>query len=187
MIELLLIAVGLSMDAFAVSVSKGLCMDKINYSQGLKISTSFGLFQAIMPLIGWFLGLSFYNVIHSFDYLIGFALLNFIGIKMILEAKKTDDNNEGCKLLTIKELFILGFATSIDALAVGITFSFIPDTNILFSCLIIGITTFILSFLGMIIGQKYGNILGKKAHVLGGIILMLIGLKMLFEHYNYFM
>ena len=182
-IELFLIAISLSMDAFAVAICKGLNMRKLNYTHTFIIATFFGGFQGLMPLIGWFLGKQFAQYITNFDHWIAFILLAFIGGQMIHEALKKD--NEKCDInenLNIKELFILAIATSIDALAVGITFALIPNTNILTSITLIGIITFVLSIIGVFIGNKFGSKFKSKAELAGGIILILIGSKILFEH-----
>ena len=184
-IELFLIGVGLSMDAFAVSVCEGLNMrEKLNIKHAGIIALFFGGFQAIMPLIGYFLGVNFESLIKSFDHWIAFVLLGFIGGKMIWEAvtekdEENEDNADGS--LNIKELFMLAVATSIDALAVGITFAFL-SVNIWSSVSIIGVTTFILAFIGVIIGNKFGSKYKNKAEIAGGAILILIGTKILLEH-----
>lgn len=218
-IELILIAIGLSMDAFAVSVCKGLKMRKIDYKQTVIIALFFGGFQALMPLLGWFLGKQFEHLITSIDHWVAFALLAFIGGKMIYDAVKPEKENKTCECgcdkpatnnesqiiedspknedcqqeavspnktvanpkLDIKELFLMAVATSIDALAVGITFAFFK-LNILPTVSIIGCTTFIIAFVGVIIGNKFGSKFEKKAELAGGIILVLIGLKILIEH-----
>lgn len=182
-IELFLIGVGLSMDAFAVSVCKGLNMrDKINYKHAGLIALFFGGFQALMPIVGYFLGVNFESLIKSFDHWIAFVLLAFLGGRMIYEAVTEKDNEEETDgSLKIKELFMLAVATSIDALAVGITFAFL-SVNIWSSVSIIGVTTFILAFAGVIIGNKFGSRYKNKAEIAGGIILILIGTKILLEH-----
>lgn len=183
LIELFLIAVGLSMDAFAVAVCKGLKMRKINYNHTLIIAAFFGGFQAIMPLIGWILGKQFEQYIVSFDHWIAFVLLSFIGGQMIVESlKKEEEDAKIDDSLNIRELFMLAIATSIDALAVGITFALIPNTNIWMSITLIGITTFVLSIIGVFIGNRFGVRYKSKAELAGGIILILIGAKILFEH-----
>jgi len=185
-IELFLIAVSLSMDAFAVAICKGLNMRKLNYKHTFIIATFFGGFQGLMPLIGWYLGNQFRQYITNFDHWIAFILLAFIGGQMIHESLKKD--NEKCDIndnLDIKELFILAIATSIDALAVGITFALIPNTNILTSILLIGIITFVLSVIGVFIGNKFGARFKSKAEFAGGFILILIGAKILFEHLGF--
>ncbi|MBR6524218.1 MAG: manganese efflux pump [Clostridia bacterium] len=183
-IEVLLIGIGLSADAFAVAVCKGLNMRKINYTHALIIALFFGGFQALMPLIGWILGSSFRIYIENFDHWIAFVLLAFIGGKMIVEALKNED--EGCcscEKLDIKELFVMAVATSIDALAVGITFALVLEKGAIWGAIsIIGLTTFVLSAIGVVIGNKFGAKYKSKAELAGGIILVLIGLKILLEH-----
>ena len=181
-LELILIAVGLSMDAFAVAVCKGLNMRKLDLKHGFIISLFFGVFQGLMPLIGWFLGSRFASYIENLDHWIAFVLLIFIGGKMLYEAIK-GEGECNCKtfILDVKELFILAVATSIDALAVGISFAFF-DINIYTSVLTIAIITLCLSFLGVIIGNKFGSRYEKKAEIAGGIILIFIGFKILIEH-----
>lgn len=183
--ELFLIGVGLSMDAFAVSVCKGLNMrEKINYKHAFIIALFFGGFQALMPAIGYFLGRNFEKYITAFDHWIAFGLLAFIGIKMIIDAVKEwncEDKAEDSDRLDIKELFMLAVATSIDALAVGITFAFL-QVSIGAAVSIIGVTTFVLSIVGVVIGNKFGSRYKSKAELAGGIILVLIGLKILLEH-----
>lgn len=183
-IELFLIGVGLSMDAFAVSVCKGLAMKKVNKKQAVVIGLYFGGFQALMPLIGWFLGIRFQKYITSIDHWIAFILLVFIGGKMILEAVRDPDVQEIKEKdlpLDHKEMLMLAVATSIDALAVGITFAFL-ETPIVEAIVIIGCTTFALSVLGVVVGNFFGTRYKKKAEIAGGIILVLIGLKILLEH-----
>lgn len=183
--ELFLIGVGLSMDAFAVSVCKGLNMrEKINYKHAFIIALFFGGFQALMPAIGYFLGRNFEKYITAFDHWIAFGLLAFIGIKMMIDAVKEwrcEDKAEDSDRLDIKELFMLAVATSIDALAVGITFAFL-QVSIGAAVSIIGVTTFVLSIVGVVIGNKFGSKYKSKAELAGGIILVLIGLKILLEH-----
>lgn len=183
-IELFLIGVGLSMDAFAVSICKGLGMEKINKKQAFTIGLYFGGFQALMPLIGWFLGIRFQQYITSIDHWIAFILLVCIGGKMVVEAVR-DKHDEVIEKkdqpLNHKEMFLLAVATSIDALAVGITFAFL-DTPIIEAIVIIGCTTFVLSIVGVIVGNFFGTRYKKKAEIIGGIILILIGLKILLEH-----
>lgn len=180
--ELFLIAVGLSMDAFAVAVCKGLHMPRLNVRQGLLIALFFGVFQAAMPLLGWFLGQQFAERISAFDHWIAFLLLAFIGGKMIVEALKKDAEAEAAaSKFDLAELLILSVATSIDALAVGITFAFL-NVSILPSVCLVGVTTFLLSFAGVVIGHKFGAKYQSKAELLGGVILVLIGAKILLEH-----
>jgi len=197
-IELLLIGAGLSMDAFAVAVCKGLNMRKINCSHSVIIALFFGGFQAVMPLIGWLLGRNFERYIVSFDHWVAFVLLAFIGGKMIFESLKKEPEPEireacpgagGCPgageartdKLDLKELFVMAVATSIDALAVGITFAFLR-VNILSAVSLIGVITFVLSLIGIVIGNKFGSKYEKKAELAGGVTLVLIGVKILIEH-----
>lgn len=180
-----LTGIGLSMDAFAVAICKGLKMQKLNYKQMGLIALFFGGFQALMPLIGWLLGNSFKDYIESFDHWVAFGLLLFIGGKMAIEAFKKDDDECCCGCFDIKELLIMAIATSIDALAVGIAFAIDGiDTlpQILLSILIIGLTTFVLSAFGVLLGHKFGAVYKSKAELAGGIILILIGTKILLEH-----
>lgn len=182
-IELLLIGVGLSMDAFAVSVCKGLNMRKVNKLHCFVIALFFGGFQAIMPLIGWMLGRQFEQYITAVDHWIAFVLLAFLGIKMILDTCKVEEE-EICKTessLNLKELFVMAVATSIDALAVGITFAFLK-VNIVLAISIIGCTTFVLCIGGVFVGNIFGSRYKNKAEIAGGVILVLIGVKILVEH-----
>lgn len=182
---LLLMGAGLSMDAFAVSICKGLSMRKVNKKQSLVIGLFFGGFQALMPFIGWLLGSRFEQYITSIDHWIAFILLGFIGGKMVVEAiREKDEAVEVRKMdppLDFKEMFILAIATSIDALAVGITFAFL-QVPIVEAVSIIGITTFVISVIGVYVGNFFGNRYKKKAELAGGIILILIGVKILLEH-----
>ena len=182
---LLLMGVGLAMDAFAVSICKGLSMRKVNKKQCLVIGLFFGGFQALMPFIGWVLGSQFEQYITSIDHWIAFILLGFIGGKMVVEAiREKDEAVEVGKMdppLDLKEMFILAIATSIDALAVGITFAFL-QVPIVEAISIIGITTFVISVIGVYVGNFFGNRYKKKAELAGGMILILIGLKILLEH-----
>lgn len=181
--ELLLTAIGLSMDAFAVAMCKGLNMQKLNGKHAVVIGLFFGGFQALMPLIGYLLGTQFAHLIENVDHWVVFALLAFIGIRMIIEAARGGEEEDcGCdEKLDVKELTVLAFATSVDALAVGISFAFL-DVDIVPSVLTIGVTTFLLSILGVAIGCKFGAKYRAKATLTGGIILVLIGVKILLEH-----
>lgn len=182
--ELFLIAVALSMDAFAVATCKGLCMKRLNVKHAAVIALFFGGFQAVMPLIGWFLGTQFERLITPVDHWVAFGLLAYIGGKMLWDALHPSEDNANCDLdekLDIKELFILAVATSIDALAVGITFA-VLKTDIAPAILLIGSVTFLLSFLGVCIGFKFGNRFETKAEIAGGVVLILIGVKILLEH-----
>lgn len=177
-IEILLIAVGLAMDAFAVSICKGLSMKKLNYKT-LIIGLYFGLFQALMPLIGYLLGTSFESLITKIDHWIAFALLSIIGINMIVEIFEKEEEKDD--KVNFKTMIPLAIATSIDALAIGITLAFL-NTNIILPVIIIGLVTLILSIIGVIIGYKFGHKFEKQSQIIGGIILIVIGLKILLEH-----
>ena len=182
-IEFLLIGVGLAMDAFAVSICKGLCMKKVNKKQAFIIALFFGAFQALMPFIGWALGTQFEQYIVNFDHWIAFVLLVFIGGQMIKEALGEEEEIV-CPTepkLDLKELFMLAIATSIDALAVGVTFAFLRYP-IVEAISIIGVVTFIICIAGVYIGNYFGTKYKKKAEMAGGIILILIGVKILLEH-----
>ncbi|MBR4096457.1 MAG: manganese efflux pump [Oscillospiraceae bacterium] len=182
-LEIFLIGIGLSADAFSVAVCKGLNMCRLNLKHGYIIALFFGGFQAVMPLIGYLLGTNFASYIEQFDHWIAFVLLSFIGGKMAIEAirDKDEDEEEKTDVLKIGELTVMAIATSIDALAVGITFAFLK-VNILLSVLLIGVTTFALSLGGVLIGNKFGAKYKSKAELAGGIILVLIGVKILLEH-----
>ena len=179
-IELIVLSVGLAMDAFAVAVCKGLSMTKMKWENACIVGMYFGGFQALMPLIGYLLGISFQNQIVSIDHWIAFILLGAIGINMIKEAisKDSEKQNDSIKF---KDMLILAVATSIDALAVGITFAFLK-VNIWISITLIGIITFVISILGVKIGNIFGDKYEKKAEFAGGLILILLGVKILLEH-----
>jgi putative Mn2+ efflux pump MntP len=180
--ELVLIALGLSMDAFAVSLCRGFSMTKLNLRNTAVIALFFGGFQAIMPLMGWLLGRQFEGYITNIDHWIAFVLLSFIGGKMIYEVLKKDAcPDEDGDALKIKQLLLLAIATSIDALAVGITFAFLK-VSILPAASLIGVITYVLTFAGVCIGHQFGSRLKSKAELAGGIVLILIGLKILLEH-----
>lgn len=182
LIEIFLIAVSLAMDAFAVSLCRGLCMRKINYKHALIIAGLFGGFQAAMPLLGWALGKQFKSYIVDIDHWIAFGLLLIIGGKMIWDTFEKDDGDKPlAEGLRIKELLLMAVATSIDALAVGITFAFL-GTNIWIPVTIIGVLTFAICFAGVIVGNKFGAKYKKKAQFAGGFVLILIGLKILLQH-----
>ena len=182
--ELLLIAVGLSMDAFAVSVCKGLSLRQVQWRHMITAGLWFGVFQAAMPLLGYLLGINFRSFIESIDHWIAFTLLALIGFNMIREALSEDDENdenENSASFGYKVMLPLAVATSIDAFAVGITFSFLNEA-IIPAVLTIGATTFLFSAAGVIIGNVFGTRFRSKAEIAGGIVLILIGLKILLEH-----
>ncbi|MEG1458149.1 MAG: manganese efflux pump MntP family protein [Acetivibrio sp.] len=181
LLQLILIAVGLAMDAFAVSICKGLQMKRVDYKYAVLIAAFFGVFQAGMPWIGWVLGRQFEKYITNVDHWIAFILLVFIGGKMIIEAFKTGEEDAGDVKYDLKEILVLALATSIDALAIGITFAFL-QMKILVPMLLIGIITFFLSIIGVLVGNRFGTKYKSKAELAGGIILILIGLKIVLEH-----
>ena len=184
-IELFLLGVGLSMDAFAVSVCKGLGMRKLNKKQALIIGLYFGGFQALMPFVGWLLGSQFQKYITSIDHWIAFILLGFIGGKMMIEAVREWNEEEVVDVMDApidhKNMLVLAVATSIDALTVGITFAFL-GTPIVEAITIIGITTMVISIAGVVVGNFFGSRYKSKAEFIGGLILVLLGLKLLLEH-----
>ncbi len=181
LLELFLLAVGLSMDAFAVSVCKGLSTQKLQVKHYLIIGAWFGGFQALMPLIGYFLGSTFEKYITSVDHWVAFVLLALIGGNMLREGFSKEEENVNPSF-SFKTMIVLAVATSIDALAVGITFALLPDVNIVAAVSFIGATTFILSAIGLKVGNIFGTKYKSKAEIAGGIILILIGLKILLEH-----
>lgn len=180
--ELLLLSIGLGMDAFAVSVCKGISMKKMDWKKACIVGLYFGGFQALMPVIGYFFGTSFQSIITNIDHWVAFVLLGIIGGKMIQEAfQKDNDEEEYSSDVSVKTMLILSVATSIDALAVGITFAFL-NVNLLLAITFIGLITFLLSVVGTKIGNRFGDKYKGKAEFIGGIILILIGFKILFEH-----
>ena len=198
LISIFLTGIGLAMDAVAVSIAKGMTLRKNLLKNAIKMGLFFGVFQAIMPFIGWFAGIYFKDYIEAFDHWIAFILLSIIGGKMIyesIEARKeekelsekelvdeiTVDEEKECDELNNKNLTILAIATSIDALAVGVSFAFL-NVSIVKAMIIIGGTTFVLCIIAALIGKKLGGVFQKYAEVVGGLILILIGLKILLEH-----
>ncbi len=179
LLELIFIAVGLSMDAFAVAVSRGLCVREHQWRNALVTGVYFGVFQAAMPLVGYFVGRYFKDAIASWDHWIAFGLLVIIGLNMLREAFRSDDKPDPA--YGFKKMVLLSLATSIDALAVGVTFGFL-QVNILPAVLLIGTITFAISVAGVKIGCVFGSRFKSKAEIAGGIILILIGTKILLEH-----
>ena len=178
--ELIILAVGLSMDAFAVSICKGLSVRKLEIKHMALAGTWFGGFQALMPLIGYLLGSTFASYVQKFDHWIALILLAFIGLSMIKEAFGEDEEEVGDSF-GAKTMFLMAVATSIDALAVGVTFAFL-NVNVIFAVFTIGITTFIFSAAGIKIGNVFGLRFKSKAELAGGAILVLLGLKIFVEH-----
>ena len=187
---LLAMGVALSMDAFSVSICKGLATKKFSFKTALLCGLWFGGFQALMPLIGYFLGAQFEHLITSFDHWIAFGLLLIIGVNMIREALSEDESTDNgqqateecsCSCTGFKTMLMMAIATSIDALAVGVTFAFMK-VNIWFSVMIIGVITFVFSFVGVKIGNIFGSRYSKAAEITGGVILIGLGVKILLEH-----
>ena len=181
MITITFVAFGLAMDAFAVSVSSGITIRSLKIDQALRIALFFGSFQAIMPVIGWLAGLSLRDYISDFDHWIAFGLLSFIGCKMIYEAFEMEAEHKEVNPLNVYVLLMLSVATSIDALAVGVSFAFLK-ISIATPVLVIGIVTFLLSYLGVSVGNRLGHFFEKKIEILGGLILIGIGVKILVDH-----
>jgi putative Mn2+ efflux pump MntP len=180
MITILFIAFGLAMDAFAVSITNGITIKHQRINNALKIGIFFGSFQALMPLIGWLAGLRLRDFISGFDHWVAFGLLSLIGGKMIYESTKIGDDKE-IRSLNLFVLLLLSIATSIDALAVGLSFAFLK-ISIATPIIVIGIVTFMLSFLGVLVGNRLGHFFEKKMEIVGGLILIGIGIKILIEH-----
>ncbi len=180
-LEVMLIAVGLAMDSFAVSITSGTTMKDPHINNALKIAMFFGLFQAGMPIIGWLAGLSVIELISGIDHWIAFGLLGLIGCRMIYESIKTETKKTEINYLSVHVLLMLSVATSIDALAVGLSFAFLR-ISIATPIVVIGIVTFLLSFLGVFAGNRFEKFFGKRIKTVGGLILIGIGMKILLEH-----
>lgn len=183
-LTILCIGIALSMDAFSVSICKGLATKKFSIKTAIICGIWFGGFQALMPLIGYFLGAQFEHLIKTIDHWIAFALLLLIGLNMIREALTENETCPADSTTGVKTMFLLAIATSIDALAVGVSFAFLGNVRIFISILVIGITTFIFSFGGVAIGNFFGSRYSKPAEITGGVILVLLGTKILLEHLN---
>ncbi|MBQ3773277.1 MAG: manganese efflux pump [Pseudobutyrivibrio sp.] len=185
-LDIFLLGVGLSMDAFAVAICKGLAMKKVNKKQMILIALFFGGFQALMPLVGWIVGSTFAKKIAAFDHWIAFVLLALIGGNMAIDAIKEWNQEDKVEIIDppidFKELTLLAIATSIDALACGVTFSFYENFNIIKAISIIGVTTFVISAGGVYVGNIFGDKYKAKAQLVGGIILIFLGIKILLEH-----
>jgi len=180
--DLLLISIGLAMDAFAVSLTTGFVINKNFVGNAFKIGISFGFFQFIMPIIGWLACIRFRSYIENTDHWIAFGLLTFIGVKMLYDGLHSKKENNTLKNdLSYKTLLVLSIATSIDALAVGVSLATI-DENIINAAVMIGITAFLLSIMGVFLGRKFGSLFKNKAEIAGGLILIIIGIKILVEH-----
>ena len=179
-LALLLLSIGLSFDTFAVSVGCGIIEKKLKFLQSARIALFFAVFQAVMPLLGWLIGYSVKDYIEPVDHWIAFGLLTIIGGKMILESLKAKEE-KSIDPKNLKVILLLSLATTIDAFVVGITFAFL-NVNLLFSSFIIGTVTFIAAMLGMLFGKNVGSQLGQKMEILGGLILISLGIKIIFEH-----
>lgn len=180
-LELFILAIGLSMDACAVSICKGLACKKVGLKYMCLAGLWFGGFQALMPLIGYLLGKSFEKYVTAVDHWIAFVLLGAIGLNMIKEAFSKEENSADCDF-SFKTMFLMAIATSIDALAVGITFALLPRVNILAAVSFIGVITFVLSAVGVKLGAMFGAKYKSKAEFAGGAILIVLGIKILIEH-----
>ncbi|SDC07339.1 manganese efflux pump MntP [Williamwhitmania taraxaci] len=179
---LLAIAIGLSFDTFAVSVSTGIVVCHIRFWQAVRVALILALFQGAMPVIGWLFGLQVAEMMSDYDHWLAFVMLTILGMKMIWESfQKEETNGKKCNPLKLSIVVGMAIATSIDALVVGVSFAFL-QMNILWAALVIGAVTFMAAMLGMLFGKKIGNKLGKKMEIIGGVMLIAIGLKILLEH-----
>lgn len=187
-VSIVLIAFGLSMDSFAISVSSGLILPEIRFKKAIIIAFSLAFFQGIMPLLGWLAGFGFQEYVKPVDHWVAFILLAFLGLKMIRESTKKEEDRTSTNPLEAKVLVTMSLATSIDALIVGMSLAFVQSSDvsiwrkILIPVLIIGTITFIVSMLGILFGKKVGNRFGKRMEMLGGVVLLFIGLRILIEH-----
>jgi manganese efflux pump family protein len=180
-LDIILIGIGLAMDCFAVSICYGFLSKKLRWKLVLRMALFFGGFQALMPVVGWLLGLTMKDFISQIDHWIAFGLLGFIGLKMIVEAIRKKEGAPCIQFDRIMVLLGLALATSIDALIVGLSFAFL-HTKIILATTIIGFTSFVFTLAGIYLGKRYGAVLGKRAEIAGGIVLIGIGIKILIEH-----
>lgn len=183
-IEIFFIAIGLAMDAFAVAISRGVVLDKVDYKVALKFGAYFGGFQMLMPFIGWIFGKSFAIYLYNISHWVAMILLCFIGLNMLYEAIKRDENLiyiDDKNILKPLNMLTLAIATSIDAMAVGVGFAVMYD-KIVIAALVIGAVAFVMSYLGVKIGKRLGKLFKKSAEIIGAIILIIIGIKIFFEH-----
>lgn len=178
--EIVSIAIGLSMDAFAVAICKGLATKRFTFGRMVSVGLWFGIFQALMPAVGFLLGTSFEKYIKSIDHWVAFVLLGIIGFNMIRESRSCED--ECCDDMSFKTMLLLAVATSIDALAVGISFAFLGLESIVSPVALIGVITLVLSAVGFAIGNRFGTKYKSRAELFGGVVLILMGLKILLEH-----
>lgn len=180
MFEIFLIAVGLATDAFAVSVAKGPCIGPSEQYKKIVLPFLFGLFQMLMPLIGWLVGSRFAALINAYDHWIIFAILGYLGLAMIRGARKHSDD-DFCLFISWREMMMLALATSIDALAIGLTLAFL-EINVTWAATLIGIITFIISLMGIFLGRQLAKLLTGKVELFGGVVLIGIGIKILLQH-----
>ncbi len=181
LVAVVIIAIGLSMDAFSVSIVSGLIYRQLGIRHALRMAIFFGMFQAVMPILGWLSGLSFRQYIQDYDHWVAFGILAIIGCKMIYEAFKTKSLEQKSDPMNLLVLLTLSIATSIDALAVGVTLSLLTDL-IITAVLIIGFITFVFSYVGVCIGKKFGHFFENKIEMAGGVVLIAVGMKILIEH-----
>lgn len=182
LVTIIIIALGLAMDAFAVSIASGAVYKGRGKNHALRMAAAFGAFQALMPVAGWFAGLALRQYIREYDHWVAFGLLAFIGAKMIYESLKIEQAEKRSGNISMKMLFALAVATSIDALAVGITFSFLLAGTLAIAVVIIGLVTFILSYGGFYLGKRFGHLFEAGIEAVGGLVLIGIGIKILVEH-----
>ena len=181
LLTIIFIAIGLAMDVFAVSIASGAGYSRLRIRHALRMAAFFGIFQAIMPIFGWLAGLAFRQAMDAYDHWVAFLILTVVGLKMVFEAFKIEEAKNPSNPASLAILLTLSIATSLDALAVGITLSLITDA-ILAAVIIIGLITFAMSLLGCAIGKRLGRLFENKIEILGGCILIAIGLKILIEH-----
>lgn len=180
-LSVMLIALSLTFDTFAVSVTAGLVENKIKLWQAVKIALIFAFLQAIFPVIGWVLGVQISSFVNAYQHWVAFVLLLIIGSKMVFDALKNEEQKKTLDIFDIKVVFILGMATSIDALFIGLSFAFV-DVNIWLAAFLIGFFTYFVAMIGMLIGKKAGHLFGQKAEIIGGLVLVTIGVKILLEN-----
>jgi len=180
-LSIIIIAIGLAIDCFAVSVSGSIATKRIAPIQMLKVALFFGAFQALMTALGWLLGQTVVDLIESFDHWIAFGLLAFVGLHMIWESFRADGNSKRVDITKWLTLLVLSIATSIDALAVGVSFAFL-EVNLAYACAVIGGAAFVLSIVGLVLGKNLGKVIGKRAEIIGGIVLIGIGVRILLDH-----
>lgn len=182
LLSILLIGIGLSMDAAAVSIAKGMCLKDSSLKEyAFKLAFFFGFFQGFMPAVGYFAGSHFASYVQAIDHWVAFILLGFIGFNMIKESQEEKEEETAISTISYKDILVLAIATSIDALAIGVSFAFL-QVNIFVAVCVIGITTFLLSLIAVFMGKKLGTLFQKYAETLGGCILIFLGIKILIEH-----